>query len=422
MRAFPPGFIFGTATSAHQVEGDNDANDWWDWEQQPNRIRDGTRSGRAAEWWQGRAEADFERAAGLGQNAHRLSIEWSRLEPEPGHFDDSAFDRYLAMLKSAHTQGLCILLTLNHFTLPRWLSARGSWLAAEAPSLFARFAERVARRLGSHVDLWATLNEPNVLAYMAYAGTAWPPGLGNVDAARRALSAMLDAHARSYAAIHAVLRDAKVGIVLSCPVFDGASDAVADRLVAATQRWCFSGAVLHALQSGRLLPPLGFGQSLPGLARSFDYVGVNFYGRYQVAFDLRAARELFGRRLTEHTVHTEWTDWGEPCPAAFTRELLRLAALGAPLYVTENGVMDAEDHLRQGYLSDHVGAVHAAIHSGADVRGYFHWSLIDNFEWAEGWSAHFGLYALDRETQARRLRKSGELYAEICLANSERSS
>jgi beta-glucosidase len=416
-RVFPGGFLWGTATSSHQVEGDNRGNDWWDWEQQPGRIRDGTTSGKAAEWWQGRAEEDLERAAALGQNVHRFSLEWSRLEPEPGCWDAAAFARYLALFSSARREGLATLVTLHHFTLPRWLARRGAWLAPDVAECFGRFAAECALRLGGVVDLWATQNEPNVLAYTAYAGTHWPPGLGSPLAAQRALRAMLLGHARAYGALHARLPGARVGIVLSLPGFDAAQPQLADRCAAALQRWAFSEAVLHALTSGRLLPPLGAGNSIAGLRRSFDWVGVNYYGRYEVAFDLRAAAELFGRRDDAHTVHTRWTDWGEPNPEGLRRTLLRLAKLGVPLYVTENGIMDAADALRPGYLRSHVQAVRQAISAGADVRGYFHWSLVDNFEWAEGWSARFGLFALDRATQQRTLRESGEIYAAICRAN-----
>src|SRR5262249_29883006 len=142
--AFPSGFLWGTATSSHQVEGDNDANDWFEWETRPGKIRDGTRSGRALEWWAGRAEEDLAPARALGQNAHGLSLEWSRLEPEPGRFDDRAFARYRELLRAARSLGLELLVTLNHFTLPQWLALRGSWLYDGAAEAFARLARRAA--------------------------------------------------------------------------------------------------------------------------------------------------------------------------------------------------------------------------------------------------------------------------------------
>jgi beta-glucosidase len=399
------------------VEGHASGNDWWDWEQKPGKIHDGTTSGAAADWWNGRAEEDLRRAAALGQNAHRLSLEWSRLEPEPGRWDDAAFARYADILRCARQVGLEPLVTLHHFTLPRWLARRGAWLAADAAQCFESYALECARRLGSLIGFWATQNEPNVLGYAAYADGRWPPGHRNPLSLMRALRAMLEAHARAYRALHAQQANARVGIVLSLPVFDPFQPRALDRAAAHAQRWAFNGMLLEALGSGRLLPPLGMGRSVRWLARSFDWLGVNYYGRYRVAFDLRAARELFGRRDASTTVHTEWNDWGEPCAEGLTRQLLALGRFGVPLYVTENGIFDNHDRRRPQFLREHIAAVRAAIGAGADVRGYFHWTLVDNFEWAEGWSARFGLFALDARTQQRTLRPSGELYAEICRSN-----
>jgi beta-glucosidase len=415
---FGDGFLWGTATSAHQVEGNNQGNDWWEWEQRPGKIKDGSTSGKAAQWWQGRAEEDLARGRELGQNAHRLSLEWSRLEPEPGRWDDAAFARYRELFRAARALGLKLLVTVNHFTLPAWLARRGGWLAREAPAEFAELARRAALAFGSEVELWCTQNEPNVLALMAYADERWPPGLGSLSAAFRSLATMLDAHVRAYRAIHAVLPSARVGLVLNLPILDPARPRLADRAVARLQDWAFSGALLHALETGIVFPPLApFPARVPGLTRALDWLGVNYYGRYSVTFDAKSGRELFGRRVGPNSIRTEWNDWGEPWPAGLTEQLVRLGRFHVPLYVTENGVMDASDRVRPEFLREHVHAVGEAIARGSDVRGYFHWSLLDNFEWSEGWSAPFGLHALDRATQARTLRESGALYARICRAN-----
>jgi beta-glucosidase len=415
---FPAGFLWGTATSSHQVEGDNERNDWCAWEREPGRIRDGTVSGSAAEWWRGRAEEDLSRAAALGQNAHRLSLEWSRLEPEQGRWDDAAEARYREIFRHARGLGLKLSITLNHFTLPQWLARRGSWLAAEAPNAFGAFAQRAVEAFDEFCELWATFNEPNVLVYQAYAGKQWPPGRGDLKAGLRAFGALLDAHAHAYRAIRNVRPKSQVGIVLSFPAFEPASRSVADHAVTAIQSWAFSGAFMSALRTGRLLPPLGLGvRTVPNLEASLDWLGVNYYGRYRVAFDWSAYGELFGKRLTEHNVHTPWTVWGERSPEGLTEQLLSLGYYGVPLYVTENGLMTHDDAERSAFLLDHVRAVRRAIERGADVRGYFHWSLLDNFEWAEGWSTPFGLHALERATQVRTLRESGALYERICRAN-----
>ncbi len=409
-------FLFGAAVSSHQVEGGNDRNDWWEWERAPGRIAGGTTSGRAAGWWEGCAEEDLERAAELGLSAIRTSLEWSRLEPEPGRFDRAAVDRYRAILRAANERGLSVLLTINHFTLPRWVAKLGGWTHENLPALFEGLAERAARELGDHVALWATINEPMILAYMAYGGTRWPPGRGSLSACFLAARRMLDAHALAYAAIHRVLPSARVGLVLNLPFFAPARDHALDRAVTAAQDWAFNGAMLHALERGVLLPPLALVPKRCDAHGTLDWVGLNYYGRYDVRFDPRAATQLFGRHVQEGTIRTDETDWGRPWPAGMSAQLGRLASLGVPLYVTENGICDASDRLRPRYLVEHVAELDRLRRTGLDVRGYFHWSLVDNFEWAEGWTARFGLFELDRDTLSRTARPSASIYAAICAA------
>jgi beta-glucosidase len=397
-RVFPAGFVWGAATSSHQVEGGNHENDWWDWEAQPGRIRDGSRSGEACGWWGGRAETDLAAAAAHGHTAHRLGLEWSRLEPEEGRFSGVAFDRYAAVLDTMRELGLDAMVTLSHFTLPRWAARRGSWLDGSLPRLFGRFATECARRLGGRVRWWATLNEPQVLAFMGYAGTRWPPGLGSLPAALRALRGMARAHRAAYRAVHRVIEGAAVGVVMNLPRFSPASGGLADRAAARAQDLVFGSMPLAAF-------------------RPVDWVGLNYYGRYEVRFDPRAAGTLFGRHVQSPTVSSGDNDWGQIAPDGLEEQLVRLRGVRVPLFVTENGVWDDEDRVRPRYLVEHVAAVHRAIERGADVRGYFHWSLVDNFEWAEGWAVRFGLIAIDPATQERRPRRSMEVYQRICEAH-----
>jgi beta-glucosidase len=415
---FPDGFLWGAATSSHQVEGGNTNNDWWHWEQQAGRIDDGTTSGAACEWWSGRAEEDLARAAELGHGAHRMSLEWSRLEPGPGRYDSQAFARYRAILDAASKLGVKVLLTLNHFTLPRWAADRGSWCDPRLVDRFAAFASRAAEELGDRVHLWATMNEPMVLAYMAYGGKRWPPGLGSLPRAFEVVARLLVAHERAYAAIHDVHRYARVGLVLNLPRFEPSrADNALDRMVTRAQDWFFDGVVLDALETGVLKPPLARWKEQRKLARSYDWLGLNYYGRYDVRFDPRAASTLMGRHVQSPTIRTEHVDWGQPSPQGMIAQLDRLAALNVPLYVTENGINDPQDILREKYLLDHLRALSRAIARGLDVRGYFAWSLVDNFEWAEGWAPRFGLLALDRETQTRTIRPSAQVYASVCRSN-----
>lgn len=418
MLPFPDGFLWGAATSSHQVEGDNVGNDWWAWEQAPGRISDGQTSGRAADWWSGRAEQDLAWAVESGHNSHRFSLEWSRLEPEPGRWDDDAFARYHQMFAAARAMGMTTMVTLNHFTLPRWATVDGGWTDPKIVDRFTTLAARCGRAFADVVDLWATLNEPNVLAFMGYATRRWPPGRGSVRACGVAMANQMRAHAAAYEALHTVAPAPKVGIVLSMQRFEASRPKAIDVTTAAAHDWLANGAMLTALDRGVLLPPMtAKPEKIDGLARSYDWLGCNYYGRYQVRFDPRAVKTAFGRHTQKASRRTKLSDWGQPYPKGLTAQLLRLGRRGVPVFVTENGIFDNDDRLRPDYLVDHVAAVHAAIEQGADVRGYFHWSLVDNFEWAEGWSTRFGLLGLDRDTQVRTPRESAELYGQICRAN-----
>ena len=414
-RHFPPGFLWGTATGAHQVEGQNDNNQWWDWEQQPGRIWHGDRSGDACGWWRN-PEPDFDRAAALGQNAHRLSIEWSRIEPREGFFDDAALERYRGMLLSLRRRGITPMITLHHFTNPRWLEAQGGWLHPATPQRFGRFAERAVAALGDLCDLWCTINEPLVYLTQGYLIGIWPPGRIDI------VGAMLRGHVAASAGIRRVNPALKVGIVHQIRLFDPATPAGRDVAVAANWDYLFNTIMLYGLRTGRVLPPFGSGREWPGLRESSDFFGLNYYTRERVAFDARQPGLMFGRRFTppdvpQSQVGFEGKTYGELYPAGLYRALRRAASLGLPIYITETGLPDADDDQRPGFMLSHLAAAHRAIQDGVDLRGIFLWTLVDNFEWTEGWGLRFGLYALDEHTGARLRRPSAALYAAIARAN-----
>ncbi len=219
---FPPDFLWGTATAAHQVEGNNTNNDWWAWEQGEGHIKEGYRSGIACNWWE-RAEEDFNRAAELGQNAHRLSVEWSRVEPREGYFDDAALDRYRAMLRALRERGMEPMVTLHHFTNPLWLAEMGGWENPRAVFLFERFVTHVVEALGEYCSLWCTVNEPNVYVYMGYLAGVFPPGKRDFGAGMRAGRNLMRAHAVAYRRIHALQPHARVGFAHNLRFFDPAN-------------------------------------------------------------------------------------------------------------------------------------------------------------------------------------------------------
>ncbi len=413
---FPTDFKWGVATAAHQVEGNNTNNDWWAWEQQEGHIKDGHKSGLACNWWEN-AEADFDRAAELGLNALRLSVEWSRIEPRAGEFDDSALERYGQMLRGLRERNIEPMVTLHHFTNPCWLTERGGWENPESISLFARFVRRVVESLGEHCDLWCTINEPNVYGYMGYLEGVFLPGESDFQAAMRVIRHLLAGHAAAYREIHALQSQARVGFAHNMRIFDPYTPhSLPDRRVARMVDKVYNQDILTTLTKGRWTLPLGLGLAWK-LRHTLDWIGLNYHTRDLVTFDYTQSQTLFSRRL--HADDAELLDggYGEFYPRGMFRSLQRLARLGLPIYVTENGIPDDDDDQRPRYLLTHLHQMWHAIQLCYPVMGYYHWTLVDNFEWAEGWTLRFGLFALDPETQARTSRRSADLYADVIRAN-----
>ncbi len=413
---FPPDFKWGVATAAHQVEGNNTNNQWHQWEQEPGRIKQGHTAGRACDWWEN-AEADFDLAATLGLNALRLSVEWSRVEPEPGVFDEQALERYRQMLRGLLERGMEPMVTLHHFSNPLWLERQGGWLNDGTIAYFVRYVERVIKALGDLTTLWCTINEPNVYAVMSYLRGIFPPGARDLKQAGGVMQRMLEAHGQAYRAIHRLQNSARVGLALNLRIFDPARpSSLLDQFAAFIQDFGFNQCILEAAWQGWRLPPLGFGPAF-ALRRTLDWIGLNYYTRDLVAFDSGAKDEGYGR--ARHAPNAELLDggYGELYPEGMYRSLERLGRMGIPIYITENGIPDSDDDQRPRALLLHLHQVWRALQGNLPIQGYYHWTLVDNFEWAEGWGLPFGLVALNPATGARTLRPSANLYAAIAQGN-----
>lgn len=426
--SFPEGFLWGAAVSSHQNEGWNENNDFWGWEQTPGHISDGSTSGAACGWWKF-AEDDFDLAAELGGNTLRLSVEWSRVQPAPDRWDDAAIDRYREMLKALRERGLEPMVTLHHFTNPLWLAEVGGWANPNVVGLFETYAAHVVESLGDLCSTWCTINEPVVYAINAYLRGAWPPGKKSLPKTFTVMGNMAKAHALAYRVIHRRHGSMKVGIVKAMPIFDPANpESGGDSRVAAATDAVFNSRFLEAVTEGKFRAPLfnvsGFKLG-PGVGLytygvdSNDFFGLNYYGRENIAFSASRPDSAFG-----HSVLLEGREycdepWGsrEIYPEGIYRQLVRLGAHRKPVYVTENGIDDRQDSRRARFILLHLAQVHRAIREGVDVRGYYHWTLVDNYEWAEGWGPRFGLVAFDVASRERSPRRSALMYAEICRAN-----
>lgn len=388
------GLLWGAATAAHQVEGGNRWNDWWPLEESgrlPHRSGDACRHFELY-------ESDFDLACSLGHNAHRLSLEWSRIEPADGAWSDEAINHYVRVIEALRRRGLEPLVTLQHFTLPDWLARRGGWLAADAVPRFARYVETIARTLAANVQYWITINEPTVYVKHAYVSCDWPPcGRRSWSAAARAMRRLGAAHVQAYDILHRHRADAMVGIAHSAPYIVPCNPGSAgDRLAAWTR-----DAALNAI------PFRLFGRPA---RKALDFIGLNYYARQVVRAQ---GRSPFGSEcLGDHhgeSRHFSRLGW-EVYPPGLVEVLRRFSQHGVPLIVTENGIATDDETERTRFLTDHVASLRRARDEGIDVRGYFYWTLMDNYEWTAGREARFGLCATDFATQARQPRPAALAY------------
>ncbi|MGA2283065.1 MAG: glycoside hydrolase family 1 protein [Candidatus Dormibacteria bacterium] len=413
----PQGFLLGTSSAAHQVEGGL-WNDWMRMERdEPWRIKDGASAAVAIDHFH-RYRDDLEMLARMGHTAQRFSVEWARVEPEPGRFDVSALRHYARVTATCRELGMEPVVTLHHFTLPVWLADRGGLLDPEAPRLFARYAAACAESFGREVRWWVTINEPNVLFALAYAEGRWPPHRQSMVLALRAGVGLLRMHAAAATALHQIGGahgwQTMVSVAHHERPFRPRPGSVAARLLAWLPGMIFNRWFLASCVRGCVLPPAGTGQRVPGLRGSLDYLGLNYYAEEQVRFDRHARTRLFVGPDPELSLPRNSLGW--PIDAGgLRRALVALAEeRRLPLLITENGVADEDDELRPWFVADHLRAVMEAIAEGADVRGYLYWTGFDNFEWLEGYGAKFGLVAVDRDTLERRPKPSAELFADIC--------
>lgn len=413
---FPTGFLWGTATAAHQVEGQNTQNNWYRWEQE-GHIIPGHQAGLACDWWGGRWQEDFDRAAETGQNAHRFSVEWSRIQPEPDRWDESALEVYRQMAGGLVERGLTPMVTLHHFTDPLWLVDRGGWESDTAPQAFARYVQKVVEALKDFVSLWITINEPNVYTYGGYLGGGFPPGKNDLQSAFTVMRNMLTGHAYAYKAIHQIQREARVGIAHHYRGFWPAKPWFPlDRIAANIVSGYMNSAFPNALVNGKL--SFAFRTAaIPEVVNTQDFFGLNYYTVDRVAFVPWRTGDFLTRRTYPPEAQVSETGFLANVPTGLFAALKWANRYGLPIIITENGVEDSVDVLRPRYTIEHLHQVWRATNAVLPVKGYFHWSLVDNFEWERGWTQRFGLWGLNIETQERIRRRSVDLYADICKRN-----
>ena len=413
---FPRGFLWGTATSSHQVEGQNTHNDWHTW-QEEGQIKNDDKPGLACDWWGGRWKEDFDRAAESGQNAHRMSIEWSRVQPTPDRWDEDALDHYREMIRGLTIRGMTPVVTLHHFTNPKWIARKGGWENRETIQHFVPYVEKVVEALSDYVKLWCTINEPNVYATLAYLFGDFPPGKQDLGSLFKVMTNLVRGHAAAYHAIHRVQKESRAGMAVN---YRGMAPArkwhPLDQFMAWFQSKMYNDFFPNAAHSGRLTFPYKIIR-LPEAKGTQDFLGINYYTQELISFSIQHRQELFAHRHFDPDSKLSTTGFIAHEPQGLFQALKWGIQYGIPLMVTENGIEDPEDEIRPQYIAEHIYQLWQGINFNWPIKGYFHWTLVDNFEWERGWSQRFGLWDLDLESQARTRRRSADLYQEICRTN-----
>jgi beta-glucosidase len=397
-RHFPEGFLWGTATAAYQVEGNNTNTDWWKWEQTPGKISDGSKSGIACDHYR-RYEEDLDLAAGMSNNAHRLSIEWARIEPKEGEWSAAELAHYRKVLEAVRARGMKVMLTLWHFSVPLWFAEKGGWEHPMAVARFERYTKKVVEELGGLVDIWLTMNEPNVYVSQGYLSGGWPPQKKNALLSQIIALRLARAHRVAYHAIKKLRPESHVSFaqnVLSIEAYDSHSfmDWIGTRVI----DWWWNH-LFYFFTKG-----------------THDFLGINYYFHYRLK-KFGWPPTTFFAEVRKERRDTSDVGW-ELNPAGIFKILKDLESYKLPIYITENGLPSSNDDRRKRYLVAVIKETWHAIQSGVDVRGYFFWSLIDNWEWEKGYAAKFGLVEVDFFGDLKRTQRgSYSVFKAICEDN-----
>lgn len=404
---FPKKFLWGAATSAHQVEGGTH-NQWSVWELENAKslaaqseyhfgeldtwpdTKDAAKdpenyvSGKSTDHYN-RYEADFDLLKKMNMNSFRFSVEWSRVEPEEGAWNIEAIEHYKAYVAELNRRGIEPVVTLFHFTLPLWFTALGGFEKKSNVKYFARYAEKIIRELGGGVRLIITVNEPEVYAYESYKMGYWPPNVTSGLACRRVLANLARAHNQAADAIHAINRRYKVSIAKNSPYVYAGDDALLSRKYADFQQFMRDDYFLRKV------------------VKHCDFLGMNYY----------FSDRVYGYRI--HNPDEKVSDLGwDLSPANIQHALERLyEKYKLPILITENGLADRADENRQWWITQTLIGMQKAMDSGVRLEGYLHWSLLDNFEWDKGKWPRFGLAEVDYATLDRKLRPSAIWFGKV---------
>lgn len=428
-QTFPKGFQWCVATSGHQVEGDNIHSDWWHWEQQPGKIAGGQRSGKASHHIQ-RLEEDIALIKSIGATTYRFSIEWSRIEPKAGEFDEQGIAHYRRKLKLLKEAGIEPLVTIHHFVQPQWFTAAGGFVQKDSPQIFMRYVQKLQQEFGSEIRYWITFNEPTVVLNSGFGLAEWPPGeryWKHWDP----MIGILKSHALAYHYLHAQARAAgrQIQVGMAHHIRPAVPGNWLMRQLLPQVDYLFNWAIPVALKTGEVKGfttkgfwffriPWRMQTQMEDLKNTQDFIGINYYTREYV--DLSFLPPFLTRTPMPGLTGSD-LNWGID-PEGFFEVLKQAHEVfpDQPFFITENGLADAKDQWREEFVVSHLKQLHRVINElGHKVEGYCHWSLIDNFEWHHGFGPRFGLFEVDYANGGqRKARPSLQRIQQIFKSNS----
>ncbi len=396
---FPKDFLWGAATSAYQVEGNNFHADWWQWEKDTHRENSGSAC-RHYEFY----EEDFNLAQALNHNAHRISIEWSRIEPEEGKFSQEELKHYVKVILFLKSRNIEPVVTLHHFTNPAWLAKQGGWGNRKSVARFLRYCDFVVRALANHVHYWITINEPNVYITHGYILGVWPPQEKSLLKAKTVEDNFVLAHIKAFRLIHKIYKELEVSqpsisIAQNMQAFVPCTSNLKDRFASYIRNKWYNLGFLDKIMRHK----------------SLDFLGVNYYSRQLVELKKWRISNLAMDvcENNHHPVKKNSLGW-DIYPQGLYELLLELKIYNLPVMITENGICTQDDNLRWDYIYSHLKNIQLAMEAGINVTGYLYWSLMDNFEWDKGFAPRFGLIGIDYNTCQRTIRESAKKFSQVC--------
>ncbi len=400
MIQFPKNFLWGAATSSYQVEGNNINSDWWEWEK---RVGLKDTSGQACRHYELYKE-DFTLACGLNHNCHRLSIEWSRIEPEKGEFSSSEIQHYKEVILSLKAHNLEPVVTLHHFTNPLWFAKLGGWQNKKAGFYFLRYVDKVVRELAPQVRYWVTINEPLVYVYHAYILGVWPPQEKSILKANRVQKNLIRAHIETYRLIRNIYENKSlsyplISIAKNTQAFVACIPTLRNKIAVYLRDKYYNFDFVEELLS----------------AKTLDFIGINYYSRSLVETQGWGIRNLAVDTCSKEHSRLKKNSMGwDIYPEGLYSVLLEFKKYNLPLFILENGICTDDDNLRWDFICAHLKKLHLAMQAGVSVLGYIYWSLIDNFEWDKGFTPRFGLIEIDYRTYKRTVRESAKKFSLVC--------